>query len=56
MRRRVALHLHATALKLYPEIAVAVRNAIILELAAQHQAQTTLEQHRQHAAQAAQRQ
>jgi hypothetical protein len=61
MKRRLALKLHGWAYRLEPQIAVAVRSAIILQLAAEHQASQQAKQqdqrlaaHRERAARAAQ--
>lgn len=59
MKRRLALKLHGWAYQLAPEIGLAVRQAIIEQLAAEHhanqQAQTQLlTAHRERAARAAQ--
>jgi hypothetical protein len=63
MKRRLALKLHGWAYRLEPQIAVAVRDAIILQLAAEHQASQQAKQqaqsqslaaHRERAARAAQ--
>jgi hypothetical protein len=43
VKRALALKLHGWAYKLEPQIGVAVRNAIILQLAAEHQAKQQAE-------------
>jgi hypothetical protein len=60
VKRRLALKLHGWAYQLAPEIAIAVRAAIVQQLAAEHHASQQavasrrLEEHRQIAARAAQ--
>jgi hypothetical protein len=45
VKRALALKLHGWAYKLEPQIGVAVRNAIILQLAAEHHAKQQAQQH-----------
>ena len=65
MKRRLALKLHGWAYRLAPEIAIAVRAAIVQQLAAEHQAtqqarqraiEARLAAHRQQAARIARNQ